>query len=347
MRSTCSRRRAGSRGRSRSRSICASARTPDTADAATPLAPVGSRSGSWSSTPARATRRRSPTAGSCARNACSPARAVGGPGRAGDRASAADRGRRSRRGGDALRPWPGDRTFAATPPRSRSGSSRSSACTGSPMAGSTRAWRCSTRRWRPCSAARSATPGRSAARAARCWRPATPRPIGRGRWSGRARWSPLIEHEGMVPLWAWCRSTLGGVLTAVGEWERAERELLESLRTYGGAGSPWLGVPAGAPRGAADAPGPLRGGRTADRGGGGPPAGGGHRDRDPAGRGQAPGRCRRMPAPARPDRPPRAGCGVAAAAARPGVPCAGRRDGGRGRRHGAGRLGARARVAPT
>jgi DNA-binding CsgD family transcriptional regulator len=54
---------------------------------------------------------------------------------------------------------------------------------------------------------------------------------------------PFVEREGFVPLWAWCRTTFGGVLTAVGEWERAERELLASLRTYGGPGSPGSAYP--------------------------------------------------------------------------------------------------------
>lgn len=54
---------------------------------------------------------------------------------------------------------------------------------------------------------------------------------------------PRVERHGMVPLWAWCRSMFGGVLTAVGEWERAERELLDSLRTYGGQGRPMAVYP--------------------------------------------------------------------------------------------------------
>jgi DNA-binding CsgD family transcriptional regulator len=54
---------------------------------------------------------------------------------------------------------------------------------------------------------------------------------------------PFVEREGYVPLWAWCRTTFGGVLTAVGEWERAENELLASLRTYGGPGSPGSAYP--------------------------------------------------------------------------------------------------------
>jgi DNA-binding CsgD family transcriptional regulator len=54
---------------------------------------------------------------------------------------------------------------------------------------------------------------------------------------------PYIERRGYVPLWAWCRSLYGGVLTATGEWERAEAELLESLRTYGGPGRPMAAYP--------------------------------------------------------------------------------------------------------
>lgn len=66
-------------------------------------------------------------------------------------------------------------------------------------------------------------------------------------WPRAMQWChevvPFVEREGMVPLWAWCRSMFGGVLTAVGEWERAERELLDSLRTYGGAGQPMAVYP--------------------------------------------------------------------------------------------------------
>jgi DNA-binding CsgD family transcriptional regulator len=54
---------------------------------------------------------------------------------------------------------------------------------------------------------------------------------------------PFVEREGWVPLWAWCRSMFGGVLTAVGDWDRAERELLDSLRTYGGSGKPMAVYP--------------------------------------------------------------------------------------------------------
>jgi DNA-binding CsgD family transcriptional regulator len=61
-------------------------------------------------------------------------------------------------------------------------------------------------------------------------------------WPRALQWCrevvPLVEQEGYVPLWAWCRAVLGGVLTATGEWERAEHELLESLRTYGGPDEP-------------------------------------------------------------------------------------------------------------
>ena len=54
---------------------------------------------------------------------------------------------------------------------------------------------------------------------------------------------PFVERRGMVPLWAWCRAMFGGVLTAVGDWERAERELLDSLRTYGGPDRPMAAFP--------------------------------------------------------------------------------------------------------
>jgi DNA-binding CsgD family transcriptional regulator len=66
-------------------------------------------------------------------------------------------------------------------------------------------------------------------------------------WPRARQWCeqvvPYIERRGYVPLWAWCRSLYGGVLTATGEWERAEAELLESLRTYGGADRPMAAYP--------------------------------------------------------------------------------------------------------
>lgn len=37
-------------------------------------------------------------------------------------------------------------------------------------------------------------------------------------------------------MYAWCRAIFAGVLVATGDWERAERELLESLRVYGSVG---------------------------------------------------------------------------------------------------------------
>jgi DNA-binding CsgD family transcriptional regulator len=68
-----------------------------------------------------------------------------------------------------------------------------------------------------------------------------------GDWPRAMEWCrelvPFVEREGMVPLWAWCRSMFGGVLTAVGDWERAERELLDSLRTFGGPGEPMAVYP--------------------------------------------------------------------------------------------------------
>jgi len=50
----------------------------------------------------------------------------------------------------------------------------------------------------------------------------------------------FAERCNYTPLYAWCRAIYAGVLIATGEWERAERELLRSLRTFdsfGGIGS--------------------------------------------------------------------------------------------------------------
>lgn len=50
----------------------------------------------------------------------------------------------------------------------------------------------------------------------------------------------FAERRRYVPLYAWCRAIYAGVLTATGDWERAETELENSLRTYetvGGIGS--------------------------------------------------------------------------------------------------------------
>jgi ATP/maltotriose-dependent transcriptional regulator MalT len=50
----------------------------------------------------------------------------------------------------------------------------------------------------------------------------------------------FTERRRFTPVRAWCRAIFAGVLTATGDWERAERELLESLRIYrtdGGIGS--------------------------------------------------------------------------------------------------------------
>jgi len=50
----------------------------------------------------------------------------------------------------------------------------------------------------------------------------------------------FAERRNYTPLYAWCRAIYAGVLIATGEWERAERELLRSLRTFdsfGGIGS--------------------------------------------------------------------------------------------------------------
>ena len=53
----------------------------------------------------------------------------------------------------------------------------------------------------------------------------------------------FIEQRRYVPLGAWCRSLYGGVLTATGDWDRAEAELLAALRTYGGPGRPMAAYP--------------------------------------------------------------------------------------------------------
>ena len=42
----------------------------------------------------------------------------------------------------------------------------------------------------------------------------------------------FTERRHYTPVYAWCRAIFAGVLTATGEWQRAERELLESLRIY-------------------------------------------------------------------------------------------------------------------
>jgi DNA-binding CsgD family transcriptional regulator len=50
----------------------------------------------------------------------------------------------------------------------------------------------------------------------------------------------FTERRRFTPVRAWCRAIFAGVLIATGDWERAERELLESLRIYqsvGGIGS--------------------------------------------------------------------------------------------------------------
>ena len=44
-------------------------------------------------------------------------------------------------------------------------------------------------------------------------------------------------RRGFTPLHLWCRTVYAGVLTATGDWERAERELLWSLRGYEQLGS--------------------------------------------------------------------------------------------------------------
>lgn len=55
----------------------------------------------------------------------------------------------------------------------------------------------------------------------------------------------FTERRNFTPVYAWCRAIFAGVLTATGEWERAERELVHSLRTYdsvGGIGSRTLAL---------------------------------------------------------------------------------------------------------
>jgi DNA-binding CsgD family transcriptional regulator len=50
----------------------------------------------------------------------------------------------------------------------------------------------------------------------------------------------FTEQRSYTPLYAWCRAIYAGVLITTGEWDRAERELLEALRMYesvGGIGS--------------------------------------------------------------------------------------------------------------
>jgi DNA-binding CsgD family transcriptional regulator len=42
----------------------------------------------------------------------------------------------------------------------------------------------------------------------------------------------FTERRRFTPVRAWCRAIFAGVLTSTGDWDRAERELLESLRIY-------------------------------------------------------------------------------------------------------------------
>jgi DNA-binding CsgD family transcriptional regulator len=46
----------------------------------------------------------------------------------------------------------------------------------------------------------------------------------------------FTQRRRFTPVYAWCRAIYAGVLTAAGEWERAERELMLSLRTYDSRG---------------------------------------------------------------------------------------------------------------
>jgi DNA-binding CsgD family transcriptional regulator len=55
----------------------------------------------------------------------------------------------------------------------------------------------------------------------------------------------FTERQRFTPVYGWCRAIFAGVLMATGEWERAERELVESLRIYsslGGIGSQVLAL---------------------------------------------------------------------------------------------------------
>ena len=50
----------------------------------------------------------------------------------------------------------------------------------------------------------------------------------------------FTERRNFTPVYAWCRAIYAGVLISSGQWERGERELVRSLRTYetvGGIGS--------------------------------------------------------------------------------------------------------------
>lgn len=55
-----------------------------------------------------------------------------------------------------------------------------------------------------------------------------------------AEWCRVVieftERRRFTPVYAWCRAIFAGVLTSIGDWDRAERELLESLRIYGTIG---------------------------------------------------------------------------------------------------------------
>ena len=56
-----------------------------------------------------------------------------------------------------------------------------------------------------------------------------------------AEWCRIVveftERRNYTPLAAWCRTIYAGVLTTTGDWEVAERQLLDSLRTYERLGS--------------------------------------------------------------------------------------------------------------
>jgi DNA-binding CsgD family transcriptional regulator len=53
----------------------------------------------------------------------------------------------------------------------------------------------------------------------------------------------FTQRRSYVPLSALCRSVYAGVLTSSGDWERAEQELEEALRAYGGADRPLAAYP--------------------------------------------------------------------------------------------------------
>src|SRR4051794_10545318 len=79
-------------------------------------------------------------------------------------------------------------------------------------------------------------------------------------------------RRGYTPLHLWCRTVYAGVLTATGDWERADRELLQALQGYEGARQPGARVRGRAARRAARSSGAARGGRAPARRLPGPPS---------------------------------------------------------------------------